>query len=41
MPPGETGEPPKRGLAPEVLLVVEGHRPGEVVSEKHETSVRR
>jgi len=41
MPPREAGEPPTRGLAPEVLLVVGDHRPGEVVSGKHETRVRR
>jgi hypothetical protein len=40
MPPGEAGEPPTRGLAPEVLLVVGDHGPGEVVSEKHETRLR-
>jgi hypothetical protein len=40
VPPREASESPAGGLVTEVLLMVGDHRPGEFVSEKHETSLR-
>ena len=39
VPPREASESPAGGLVTEVLLMVGDHRPGEFVSEKHETSL--